>query len=112
RRSASPGRRPGAGDAAHAWRGRLAGQAGNPGTARCAAWHARPPAGNDRVKALISGGAGYIGSTVASACLDAGITPIIVDNLVTGRNQFAVDRVFYEGDIADARLIDRIFADH
>ena len=35
---------------------------------------------------LITGGAGYIGATVASACLDAGITPVILDNLSTGRS--------------------------
>jgi UDP-glucose 4-epimerase len=65
-----------------------------------------------RVKVLIAGGAGFIGSTVASACLDAGIEPVVLDNLVTGRAEFAAGRVFYEGDIADGPLIDRIFAEH
>jgi UDP-glucose 4-epimerase len=64
------------------------------------------------VKVLITGGAGYIGSTVASACLDAGITPVIVDNLVTGRREFARGRDFYEGDIADGPLLDKVFAEH
>jgi len=64
------------------------------------------------MKVLIAGGAGFIGSTVASACLDAGLTPIILDNLVTGRVEYARDRVFYEGDIADGALVDRVFADH
>jgi UDP-glucose 4-epimerase len=64
------------------------------------------------VKVLITGGAGYIGSTVASACLDAGITPVILDNLVTGRREFTTDREFYEGDIADGTLLDKIFAEH
>ncbi|MFF7241781.1 UDP-glucose 4-epimerase GalE [Streptomyces collinus] len=64
------------------------------------------------VKVLIAGGAGYIGSTVASACLDAGITPVILDNLVRGRREFTDGRTFYEGDIADGPLVDRIFADH
>ncbi|MFE3450098.1 UDP-glucose 4-epimerase GalE [Nonomuraea sp. NPDC059194] len=64
------------------------------------------------MKVLISGGAGYIGSTVASACLDAGITPVILDNLVTGRREFARGRDFYEGDIADGALVDRVFAEH
>lgn len=64
------------------------------------------------MKVLIAGGAGYIGSTVASACLDAGIGPVILDRLVTGRREFTAGRVFYEGDIADGALLDRIFAEH
>jgi UDP-glucose 4-epimerase len=64
------------------------------------------------MKVLITGGAGYIGSTIASACSDAGISPVILDSLVTGRREFTVNREFYEGDIADGPLIDRIFAKH
>jgi UDP-glucose 4-epimerase len=64
------------------------------------------------VKVLIAGGAGYVGSTIASACLDAGIGVVIMDSLVTGRREFVTDREFYEGDIADGPLVDRIFAEH
>ena len=64
------------------------------------------------MKVLIAGGAGYIGSTVASACLDAGIVPVILDSVVTGRREFAAGRAFYQGDIADGSLVDRIFAEH
>lgn len=64
------------------------------------------------MKVLVSGGAGYIGSTVASACLDAGIEPVIVDSLVTGRREFTRGRHFVEGDIADGAVIDRAFAEH
>jgi UDP-glucose 4-epimerase len=64
------------------------------------------------VKVLITGGAGYIGSTVASACSDAGIVPVILDSLVTGRREFTAGRAFYHGDICDGPLVDRIFADH
>ncbi|MFC4010647.1 UDP-glucose 4-epimerase GalE [Nonomuraea purpurea] len=64
------------------------------------------------MRVLITGGAGYIGSTVASACLDAGISPVILDSLVTGRREFAQGRVFYEGDISDGALIDKIFAEN
>ena len=64
------------------------------------------------MKVLIAGGAGYIGSTIASACSDAGIAPVILDSLVTGRREFTAGRAFYPGDIADGPLIDRIFAEH
>lgn len=64
------------------------------------------------MKVLIAGGAGFIGSTVASACLDEGLVPVILDNLSTGRIEFTRGRIFYRGDIADGPLIDRIFTDH
>jgi UDP-glucose 4-epimerase len=64
------------------------------------------------LKVLIAGGAGFIGSTVASACLDDGIVPVILDNLVTGRVEFTRDRIFYQGDIVDGALVDKIFAEH
>lgn len=64
------------------------------------------------MKVLITGGAGYIGSTVASACLDADITPVILDSLVTGRREFARGPQFYAGDIADGALLDKIFGAH
>ncbi|SOB79166.1 UDP-glucose 4-epimerase GalE [Streptomyces sp. 1331.2] len=63
-------------------------------------------------KVLITGGAGFIGSTVASALLDRGITPVVLDDLSKGRAEFVEDRIFYRGDIADAALLDRIFAEH
>jgi UDP-glucose 4-epimerase len=64
------------------------------------------------MEVLIAGGAGYIGSTVASACADAGIGPVILDSLVTGKKQFAERHPFYQGDIADGPLVDKIFAEH
>ena len=64
------------------------------------------------MKVLIAGGAGYIGSTIAYACSDAGISPVILDSLVTGRRELAAGHAFYQGDIADGGLIDRIFAEH
>jgi UDP-glucose 4-epimerase len=63
-------------------------------------------------KALLTGGAGYIGSTTASACVDNGITPVVLDDLSTGRAEFVRDCAFYHGDIADGDLLDRIFAEH
>jgi UDP-glucose 4-epimerase len=61
------------------------------------------------VKVLISGGAGYIGSTIASACIDSGIIPVVLDNLSTGQPEFVRERVFYLGDIADGTVMGRIF---
>ena len=60
---------------------------------------------------LVTGGAGYIGSTIASALIDAGHTPIILDNLVKGREEFTKDRIFYKGDMADRKLLERIFTE-
>ncbi|GIE27777.1 UDP-glucose 4-epimerase GalE [Actinoplanes italicus] len=64
------------------------------------------------MKVLIAGGAGFIGSTIASCLLDAGHEPVILDNLVTGRREFCEGRSFYLGDIADSAVLDRIFEDH
>lgn len=64
------------------------------------------------MKFLITGGAGYIGSTIASALEDAGHTPIILDSLITGQKAFTVGRIFYHADIADAETVRRIFAEH
>jgi UDP-glucose 4-epimerase len=64
------------------------------------------------VKVLVTGGAGYIGSTTATALEHAGHTPVILDSLVTGPRAFVRDRTFYEGDIADRGLLGRIAAEH
>ncbi|MCP2164266.1 UDP-glucose 4-epimerase GalE [Goodfellowiella coeruleoviolacea] len=64
------------------------------------------------MKVLITGGAGYIGSTIGSALLDRGITPVVLDNLTTGSAEFTRGRTFYRGDIADPALLDRVFAEH
>lgn len=64
------------------------------------------------MKVLITGGAGYIGSTVASALEDEGHVPVILDSLVTGRREFTRGRLFYEADIADGNAIRRIFSEH
>jgi UDP-glucose 4-epimerase len=64
------------------------------------------------MKVLVTGGAGYIGSTTAKALEEAGHTPVILDSLLTGPRAFVRDRAFYEGDIADRELLRRIVADH
>ena len=64
------------------------------------------------MKFLITGGAGYIGSTICSALEDNGHTPIVLDSLVTGRPEFIKGRIFYKGDISDKALVQGIFEDH
>ena len=63
------------------------------------------------MRVLITGGAGYIGSTIGSACLDAGHDVVVVDDLSEGRAEFVAGRTFYSGDIADRALMDRVFAE-
>jgi UDP-glucose 4-epimerase len=64
------------------------------------------------MKILITGGAGFVGSVISSAFIDRGHAPIILDSLVTGRDEFVRDKIFYKGDIDDMALINRIFDDH
>ena len=64
------------------------------------------------MKVLITGGAGYIGSTVASALEDGGHMPVIIDSLVTGQRAFTEGHIFYQGDVADKELLKRVFTDH
>jgi UDP-glucose 4-epimerase len=64
------------------------------------------------MKFLITGGAGYIGSTICSALEDEGHTPIILDSLVTGRVEFTRGRIFYQADIADTSAVEAVFRDH
>ena len=64
------------------------------------------------MKILVTGGAGYIGSTIASALEESGHTPIILDSLITGKIEFTKGRTFYQGDIADRQLVQQVFRDH
>ena len=61
---------------------------------------------------LVTGGAGYIGSTICSALEDAGHLPIVLDSLVSGSPIPSGDRPFYQGEIGDPDVIARIFAEH
>lgn len=61
---------------------------------------------------LVTGGAGYIGSTVASALADAGHRPVLLDDLSTGRPDFLRRHAFYVGDVADRRLVRLVLAEN
>jgi UDP-glucose 4-epimerase len=62
-------------------------------------------------KALITGGAGFIGSTLADRLSAEGIQVVIYDNLSTGREEFISDArgregvAFVHGDVLDEELI-------
>ncbi len=64
------------------------------------------------MKVLVTGGAGYIGSTTAYALESAGHVPVILDSLMSGPRQFVRDRIFYEGDIEDRVLLRRVIDEH
>lgn len=64
------------------------------------------------MKVLITGGAGFIGSTIASACSDAGLEPVILDDLSAGLRVFGERFRFYEGDYGDPQLLRRVFAEN
>jgi UDP-glucose 4-epimerase len=69
------------------------------------------------MKVLVTGGMGYIGSHTCIQMLDAGMQPIIVDNLVNSKVA-VLDRIesitgkklpFYQGDIRDEAFLDSVF---
>ncbi|WP_413283870.1 UDP-glucose 4-epimerase GalE [Vibrio sp. MA40-2] len=72
------------------------------------------------MKVLVTGGMGYIGSHTCVQMLQAGIEPIIVDNLCNSKTA-VLDRIealtgarpaFYIGDIRDEAFLDSVFSEH
>lgn len=58
---------------------------------------------------LVTGGAGFIGSHAVLALKDAGWTPVVIDNLVTGFRWAVPDDVaFEEGDVGDSARVAEI----
>ena len=64
------------------------------------------------MKVLVTGGAGYIGSTICSALEDNGHIPVVIDSFVTGNPDFVSDKVFYKGDIGNHDLVEKLLKDH
>jgi len=64
------------------------------------------------MKVLVTGGAGFIGSHVADACLAAGHEVLVLDDLSTGnRDNVPAKAAFVQGDIRDGELVSRTVAD-
>jgi UDP-glucose 4-epimerase len=62
---------------------------------------------------LVTGGAGYIGSHMVHALVDAGESVAVVDNLSTGFSQFIPEGVpLYIGDAADENLVEGVIRSH
>jgi len=68
---------------------------------------------------LVTGGAGYIGSITTLILMQAGLRPVILDNLVNSKAA-VIDRIemlagarphFVQGDLRDRRLLDRVLRD-
>ena len=61
---------------------------------------------------LIVGGAGYIGSQTAKRVAQAGLQPVVFDNLVYGHKWAVKWGPLVEGDLADRALIKRVLEEH
>jgi UDP-glucose 4-epimerase len=68
------------------------------------------------MRALVTGGAGFIGSNLVDALLDEGHSVVVVDNLSTGREQnlddaLARGAVLHRGDIREGAGLRQLFVD-
>lgn len=65
------------------------------------------------MKVFVTGGAGYIGSTVVAELIAAGDSVVVFDNLYQGHRQAVHPQaVFVQGDLADKATIDAALAEH
>ena len=64
------------------------------------------------MKILITGGAGFIGSNIADAYIEAGHEVAVVDNLATGfEHNIPANAQFYQCDICDRAELSQIFTE-
>jgi UDP-glucose 4-epimerase len=61
---------------------------------------------------LVVGGAGYIGSHMLAALLDAGYDVVTLDDLSRGHRELVPGGEFVHGNCGDAAALDRLFAAH
>jgi UDP-arabinose 4-epimerase len=60
----------------------------------------------------VTGGAGYIGSHTAKALAEAGLEPVVLDNLQRGHRAAVRWGPLIEGDVGDRSTLDRIFTQY
>ena len=61
---------------------------------------------------LLTGGAGYIGSHCVKRLMSRGYEVAVLDNLSRGFRDAVVTPYFYEGDIGDRAILEKIFNEH
>jgi UDP-glucose 4-epimerase len=62
---------------------------------------------------LVTGGAGYIGSHMVLALVEAGESVVVIDNLSTGFSSFVPEGVpLFIGDAGDENLVDAVISQH
>jgi UDP-glucose 4-epimerase len=64
------------------------------------------------MKALVTGAAGYVGSTVVSALRDDGVDVVGLDDLSRGRGSFLAGVAHVVGDAGDRDVLDAVFDRH
>jgi UDP-glucose 4-epimerase len=67
---------------------------------------------SNKKKVLVTGGAGFIGSTVNKLLHEAGYDTVILDNLSQGKRNRVKWGTFIEGDMGDPLLLKKLFANH
>jgi UDP-glucose-4-epimerase GalE len=61
---------------------------------------------------VVTGGAGYVGSHTVAALAEAGHDVVVVDDLRSGRKEFAGPHPLLQGDVADPAVLAAAFTDH
>lgn len=65
-----------------------------------------------KMKALVTGGAGYVGSHTLMELRRAGVECVVLDNLVRGHRELVGDAELVVGDIGDASTVKALLREH
>ena len=68
---------------------------------------------SEKTKVIVTGGAGFIGSNIVDTLLEMGMTPIVIDDLSTGKEENVnPDAIMYRQDTRDLEGLEKIFSNH